>query len=214
MIAGLCLSMVLCLSGCGTTESSDTSSITDSVLENAKTEADGVFKSTDGNSTKITETSKAFNNISSSSSTQSAETTIKGNAPVQSIKASDFVGTWSEEYSHRAKIEISQLNSETYSINVRWSGSAFNCGMWTMTATFNPDNKSLEYNNAYYLERTYEDEETYSDEDLYQNGTGYFFFEDGKLCWISDESIVDCIDGSCHYTKDSIDDIATETDSK
>lgn len=238
IISGLCITTALCFTGCGTTQNTDTATISSVVSENhdsivdTTTESESASteplssdskktndtKKTENNSnnektdsTKQTVSKNEQNNENSNSSENSsneenAETDNKDKATTgenasKGIDASSFIGTWSEEYAHRGVIEISAAKDGTYIIQVKWSGSAFEQGIWSMKASYNKETEELEYYDASYITRTYSDEDTYVDEPIYDDGSGLFFFENGKLGWVSDYVDFDYIDGTYFYTR-------------
>ncbi len=113
--------------------------------------------------------------------------------------APDFTGTWAEELSGRGYITFTPAGENTYNVEVHWGSSAFESANWNMTATYYDSTGLCEYSDCTYYIRTYTDEENYTDETVYTDGAGYFYFEDGKLCWGSAESDKDGIDGSSYF---------------
>ena len=238
IISGLCLAAVLCLSGCGNSESSDTATISSVVTDNVnKTADEGAAETKDGKTVEASSKASAVpcdtqniqnnseikdDDTSSDSSVRSENTdktelkdssidsdkdeelTLKDTKSGNNSKgfnASEYVGTWSEEYSHRGKIVISSANDGTYKIDVTWGGSAFVQGLYSMTAVYDTDTQYLYYSNATYTIRTYSDESTYIEETQYSDGTGFFYIDENKLGWLSDNSDIDNIDGSYFYTR-------------
>ena len=133
-----------------------------------------------------------------------ANETVSENLLSEPVAAPDFAGDYHEEIAGRGMITIEPAGEEnTYNVSIHWGSSAFESADWTMTATYYDSTGLLEYSDATYTIRTYEDEENYTDDVKYTDGGGCFWFEaDGKLGWKSAESGVDGIDGSSFFVKD------------
>ena len=114
----------------------------------------------------------------------------------------DFSGLWAEEIAGRGTITFTKTEDNKYTAEVRWSASAFEYAVWTMDAEYFKGSKLLEYMNCQYKIVTYTDETTFTENSVYTGGTGYFWLEDGKLGWKSDNSKQDGIDGSSYFKKD------------
>ena len=113
----------------------------------------------------------------------------------------DFSGLWAEEIAGRGTINFTKVEENKYTVEVRWSASAFEYAVWTMDAEYFKGSKLLEYMNCQYKIVTYTDETTFTEESVYKGGTGYFWLEDDKLGWKSDNSKQDGIDGSSYFLK-------------
>ena len=114
----------------------------------------------------------------------------------------DFSGTYTEPTSGRCTIEIVSTGENEYTVNVRWSSSAFESSNWEMNATYYESTTLLEYTDAKFFIRTYSDEETYTDDVQYEDGAGEFWFdENGMLGWRSANSDVDGITGETFFEK-------------
>lgn len=119
----------------------------------------------------------------------------------ESSETPDFSGTWAEEIAGRGTINFVKVDENVYDVDIHWASSAFEGSNWTMTATYYDSTGLCEYSDATYYIRTYTDDENYTDDVKYEgDGAGYFWIEnDGRLCWQSDNSDVDGIDGSSFF---------------
>ena len=115
----------------------------------------------------------------------------------------DYSGKYSEPPTGRCLIEMETNDGIHYSINVVWANSASESANWKIgDAVYGESSGVLEYTGTEYFIRTYTDEENCTDEILYTDGSGRFWFdEDGKLNWVSDEADVDHITGATVFEK-------------
>ena len=185
IIAALGLSCALFITSCG--QSKDTETTTQATTA-ATTEA-------------TTEATTAVTTEATTVATTEAATEAAPAASSEGAKA--FEGEWTEEIAHRGMINISPVDDKSFTIGIFWGSSAFEQAVWTMTGTFNESTGKLEYKDCKYLIRTYTDEENYTDDVKYEDGTGTFYIEGGKLCWKSDKSDIDGIDGSSYFINES-----------
>lgn len=106
----------------------------------------------------------------------------------------DFIGSWEDETSQRASLEISQLEDEQYQILVSWSSSATENTEWRMTGRINNVN-DLEYMDGSKVNLTYDDDgNVVNEETVYSDAEGWFSLSEGKLRWIDfkEEAASDC----------------------
>lgn len=113
----------------------------------------------------------------------------------------DFSGLWAEEIAGRGTITFTKTEDNKYTAVVHWSSSAFEYAEWTMDAEYFKGSRLLEYMNCEYKIVTFTDETTSTEKSVYNGGTGYFWLEDDKLGWKSDNSKQDGIDGSSFFKK-------------
>ena len=110
-----------------------------------------------------------------------------GNAAL-GYKPDDLVGTWAEKNAHRGVITIARSAEEgKCDVRIEWSGSAFEKGVWEMTAKPAGEGGILSYQNGRYLIRTYSSDTEYTDAVQYENGTGTFTLNSAfEIMWQDD----------------------------
>lgn len=120
----------------------------------------------------------------------------------ETAPAVDFSGTYTEPMAGRCVITIVSTSDNNYKVTVHWSSSAFESANWEMNATYYDSTTLLEYTDAKYFVRTYNDENNYTDDVQYENGAGEFWFEeDGKLGWRSANMDIDGVTGDTLFEK-------------
>lgn len=179
VVAGLLGVMICALSACNGSNTNTVSVTPDAPVDEVVSQV----------STEVEETVKEVD----STVVEAVKEEINDNADVETP---DFAGTWIENIAGRGVIEITSTGEDTYSINVHWGSSAFESSNWEMTGTYYISTGLLEYSDAKYYIRTYEDEENYTDDVKYEDGSGYFWMEGYLLNWSSDKKDIDGIDGS------------------
>ena len=108
------------------------------------------------------------------------------------IQGSDYPidGTWEDLSSERAYMEITKSDAadDLYDIIIIWGDSAFESEVWTMTAKWNPDSRSLIYNDCTRMTVTASDAsgEQFEQDVHYTGGTGRLMFDGVNLLWIDD----------------------------
>ncbi|MBE7008122.1 MAG: hypothetical protein E7422_03105 [Ruminococcaceae bacterium] len=96
----------------------------------------------------------------------------------------DLIGTWAEKYAHRGVITIAKGTDGKYDVLVEWSASAYQRGIWEMTAEPFGEGGEIAYENGKYLVRTFTSDTEYTDEVQYENGTGTFYLNSaGEVMW-------------------------------
>ncbi len=108
-------------------------------------------------------------------------------------------GTWEDLDSERAYMEITANGSEAdmYDIVIIWGDSAFESEVWTMTAKWDADSRSLIYDNCARMTVTAADAagETFTQNVQYTGGTGRLVFDGVNLIWADDADTTgaDCV---------------------
>ena len=159
-------------------------------------------ESTVANPASETESSVQTSETVSETETGSATDPVLPEGGNVSEEIPDFSGVWAEEIAGRGNIEFTKTADNKYTVSIHWSASAFEYASWTMDAEYFKGSKLLEYMNCEYKIVTFTDETTSTETSVYTGGTGYFWLEDGKLGWKSDNSKQDGIDGSSFFIKD------------
>ena len=116
----------------------------------------------------------------------------------------EYEGVYTEPPTGRCTISITSKGEGAYRVVIAWSSSAYQLACWEIeNANLSSDGTELEYTDAVYYTTTYnKDDESYDREDIYSDGTGKFFFnEDGKLGWISNNSDLDETTGDVFFEK-------------
>ena len=106
-----------------------------------------------------------------------------GNAAL-GYTADDLVGRWAEKIAGRGVITIEKAGDATYSVSIDWPGSAFERGIWEMTATPEGEGGALRYENAKHYVRTFTSDTEYTDEVVYEDGSGLFYLNSAnEIMW-------------------------------
>lgn len=92
----------------------------------------------------------------------------------------------------RGEIMIEADGMEDAKATVTWGSSAAEVSQWTLTGTFDPETKTIEYHDCVKKDQVYgEDGKVKSEEEVYQGGHGFMTFKDGKkgttLTWQDDQ---------------------------
>lgn len=99
-------------------------------------------------------------------------------------KPDDLIGTWAEKVAHRGVITIAKNAKGKYDVLVKWSVSAFQQGIWEMTAEPSGKGGEIAYENGKYSIRTYTSDIECTDEVQYENGTGVFYLNSAnEVMW-------------------------------
>ena len=107
------------------------------------------------------------------------ETGAAGEQPA--ADAEDLSGSWQDEISQRASMDVTRNDDGSYTFLVHWGSSATEASIWEITGAFD-ESGTLSYENGEYGVYTFDDSgsETVSDEETTQ---GSFTLENGKLRW-------------------------------
>ena len=121
---------------------------------------------------------------------QAAEETVKEAAEAAEPEnlLEDFVGdmdlsgSWEDEVSKRASMDVVKKEDGSYDITVHWGGSATETAIWTIHGEYDPTSGMLSYEDGSYSIHTVDDKgnETISGE---EKTNGAFMKEGDKLRW-------------------------------
>lgn len=102
--------------------------------------------------------------------------------PEENSKETELAGSWQDEVSRRASMEISQNQDGSYKIVVLWGSSAFETSTWEISGSFDAETGVLSYNDGKYSVHYYDENgtETVSDEETTK---GSFTINGDKLRW-------------------------------
>ncbi len=96
-------------------------------------------------------------------------------------------GVYTEEIAHRGTIVLTAVDEQTAAITIDWPGSAATRGSWDLTGRYDAERQAIVYNDAIYIEKTFNEQGAESDKVVYTRGSGLFTLDRGKLFW-SDET--------------------------
>ena len=94
----------------------------------------------------------------------------------------DLTGSWDDEISQRASMEVSPNDDGSYDIRVHWGGTANETSVWEIHGTYDPVSGMLGYEDGAYSIHTWDanNKETVSGE---ERTKGTFMKEGDKLRW-------------------------------
>lgn len=94
----------------------------------------------------------------------------------------DLSGSWDDEVSKRASMDVTKNEDGSYDITVHWGGSATETAIWTIHGEYDPVSGMLSYEDGNYSIHTVDDKgnETISGE---EKTSGAFMKEGDKLRW-------------------------------
>lgn len=94
----------------------------------------------------------------------------------------DLAGSWDDEVSQRASMDVTRRDDGSYDIYVHWGISANETAIWEIHGTYDEVSGMLSYENGAYSIHTWDDndEETVSGEETTK---GAFMKEGDKLRW-------------------------------
>ncbi len=93
----------------------------------------------------------------------------------------DLAGSWQDEISQRAVMDVTQKEDGSYEILVHWGASAVESANWEIHGTYDPVSGMLSYEDGRFFHLKFEnDKEEISDE---QTTQGTFMKEGDKLRW-------------------------------
>ena len=94
----------------------------------------------------------------------------------------DLSGSWDDEVSKRASMDVTKNEDGSYNILVHWGGSATETAIWEIHGEYDPNSGMLSYEDGAYSIHTFDDKgnETVSGE---EKTKGAFMKEGDKLRW-------------------------------
>ena len=94
----------------------------------------------------------------------------------------DLTGSWQDEVSQRATMDIEKAETGTYHILIHWASGAKEASTWEISGTYDETSGMLSYENGNYSVHTWDedDNETISDEEVTK---GALMKEGDKLRW-------------------------------
>ena len=94
----------------------------------------------------------------------------------------DLAGSWNDEISKRATMDVTANEDGSYDIVINWAGSATEKAVWQIHGTYDEVSGMLSYEDGRYSIHTWDenDNETVSDEEVTK---GAFMKEGEKLRW-------------------------------
>ncbi len=94
----------------------------------------------------------------------------------------DLTGSWEDEISQRAHMDVTKNADGSYSILVSWGSSASETSTWEITGTYDEASGMLSYENGSYTVHTWDEDgvETVSEPEITK---GAFMKEGDKLRW-------------------------------
>ena len=94
----------------------------------------------------------------------------------------DLSGSWDDEVSKRASMDVVKNEDGSYNITVHWGGSATETAIWEIHGEYDPVSGMLSYDDGNYSIHTFDDKgnETVSGE---EKTSGAFMKEGDKLRW-------------------------------
>jgi hypothetical protein len=94
----------------------------------------------------------------------------------------DLTGSWQDEVSQRATMDVEKAETGTYHILIHWASGAKEASTWEISGTYDETSGMLSYENGNYTVHTWDenDKETISDEEVTK---GSLMKEGDKLRW-------------------------------
>ncbi len=94
----------------------------------------------------------------------------------------DLTGSWMDEVSKRASMDVTRNSDGSYDILVSWGASATEAAIWQIHGQYDEKSGMLSYTDGKYAIHTFDEDgkETLSEETTTE---GSFLKEDGKLRW-------------------------------
>lgn len=104
----------------------------------------------------------------------------------------DLTGSWQDEVSQRATMDVEKAETGTYHILIHWSSGANEASIWEISGTYDEAGGMLSYENGNYSVHTWDEngEEKISDEEVTQ---GALMKEGEKLRWSDSRNTNDCL---------------------
>lgn len=116
------------------------------------------------------------------SEVQAVEDSIQNEVLADFTGKIDLAGSWQDEVSKRATMDVTANEDGSYDIVINWGGSATEKAVWQIHGTYDEVSGMLSYEDGRYSIHTWDenDNETVSDEEVTK---GAFMKEGEKLRW-------------------------------
>jgi hypothetical protein len=104
----------------------------------------------------------------------------------------DLTGSWQDEVSQRATMDVEKAETGTYHILIHWASGAKEASTWEISGTYDETSGMLSYENGGYTVHTWDenDNETISEEDVTK---GALMKEGDKIRWSDSKNEEDCV---------------------
>ena len=104
----------------------------------------------------------------------------------------DLTGSWQDEVSQRATMDVEKAETGTYHILIHWASGAKEASTWEISGTYDETSGMLSYENGSYTVHTWDenDKETVSEGEVTK---GSLMKEGDKLRWTDSKNEEDCI---------------------
>ena len=104
----------------------------------------------------------------------------------------DLTGSWQDEVSQRATMDVEKAETGTYHILIHWASGAKEASTWEVSGTYDETSGMLSYENGSYTVHTWDenDKETVSEGEVTK---GTLMKEGDKLRWSDSKNEDDCI---------------------
>lgn len=179
------------LSACGSNVTTELSEQTDQIASEASSEADKLqeeaSEAADTAADKVSEAYDKANEAADQASEAAEQAMNEADQLLKEFQESavedvDLSGSWQDEISQRASMDVTKNDDGSYDILVHWGGSAFETAIWEIHGTYDGAAGELLYNDGKYSIHTFDEDgtETISSEETTNGG---FIMEDGKLRW-------------------------------
>ena len=104
----------------------------------------------------------------------------------------DLAGSWQDEVSQRATMDIEKAETGTCHVLIHWSSGAKEASTWEISGTYDETSGMLSYEDGNYTVHTWDenDKETVSEGEVTK---GALMKEGDKLRWTDSKNEVDCV---------------------
>ncbi len=123
------------------------------------------------------------NTNATTTETKTERTTEDESAAIEDFTGEfDLEGSWMDEVSKRASMDVTKNSDGSYDILVSWGASATETAIWQIHGQYDEKSGMLSYTDGKYAIHTFDEDgkETLSEETTTE---GSFLKEDGKLRW-------------------------------
>ena len=106
-------------------------------------------------------------------------------------------GSWMDEWSQRAGLNIQKTGLNTAKVMVQWSSSYRETSEWVFNCKWDSNTGILTYKNGKSWECYYDDNTNNTYKELeYDDGSGYFYLDSGYLYWVDEKEDAGA---DCHF---------------